>query len=137
MLGVRDQGFRVSGSARRSVRIRGLLETMPQQLLEANAMLLLAGLEKDVSRMDKVYKEHKDTYMGKYALQQQFMYWFHDEDNKEQTRAVLNQMDEVYSPEIVTYEAHALMGDDVVAGFAAGISSAIIWQLVLKGQALF
>jgi hypothetical protein len=84
------------------------------KLLEANAMLLLAGLEKDVSRMDKVYKEHKYTYMGKYALQQQFMYWFHEAEDLKSARNILNEMDEVYPDEAVTYESHILIGDEVI-----------------------
>lgn len=84
------------------------------KLLEANAMLLLAGLEKDVKRMDKVYKEHKNDYMGKYALYQQFMYYFHEEEDMEKARVILNELDEVYPDEDVTYESHLLMGDDVV-----------------------
>lgn len=84
------------------------------KFLEANAMLLLAGLEKDVKRMDKVYKEHKNTYMGKYALHHQFMYYIHEEeDNMDLAREILNEMDEVYPDEEVTYEAHLRMGDDV------------------------
>ncbi len=89
-------------------------DSKSNKFLEANAMLLLAGLEKDVKRMDKVYKEHKDTYMGKYAMHQQFMYYFHEEEDMELAREILNQMDEVYPDEDITYESHLLMGDDVI-----------------------
>jgi len=30
-----------------------------------------------------------------------------------------------------------VMGDDIIAGFSAGISSALIWQLIIKAQELF
>lgn len=90
--------------------------------LKANALLLLAGMEKDMELVDKVYKECKDGDWGKYALNQKFMYYFHDEENTEMAREVLDLMDKVYPDEIVTYEAHVHMGDEVekAAKFYAG-----------------
>ncbi len=84
------------------------------KLLVASAILILAGLEKNISRMDKVYNEHKNDYMGKYALHQQFMYYFHEVEDMELAKKILYEMDEVYPDEAVTYESHVLMGDDVV-----------------------
>jgi len=84
------------------------------EFIEANAMLLLAGLNKDVALMNKVYKKHKDTYMGKFALQQEFMYYFNEAEDTVAARAVLNEMDEVYPDEAATYESHVLMGDEVI-----------------------
>ena len=55
-------------------------------------MLLLAGLDKDLSRMDKVYKKHKETYMGKHALHQKFMYYFNEEEDLALARTVLDEM---------------------------------------------
>ncbi|MDD4961527.1 MAG: S8 family serine peptidase, partial [Candidatus Marinimicrobia bacterium] len=83
-------------------------------LLKANAMLMLAGVEKDVARMDEVYAANKNTYMGKHALRKKFMYYFHDEADLKLARAVLNEMDEVYPNEAVTYESHVLIGDEVM-----------------------
>jgi hypothetical protein len=86
------------------------------QNLNASAEMLLAGMEgKDgLNRLEKVYKKHKDTFMGKYALQQKFMYYFHEEESIEEARIILNLMDEVYPNEAVTYEAHSLIGDEVM-----------------------
>ncbi|MEA3392939.1 MAG: T9SS type A sorting domain-containing protein [Candidatus Marinimicrobia bacterium] len=90
-------------------------DKMGSQLLKSKADLILAGLEKNMPLIDKVYKKNIDTYLGKYALQQKFMYYYHEEENLEEARTALDLMDEVYPDEIVTYEAHVLMGDEVIA----------------------
>ena len=94
--------------------LRTFEDSRSDQFLKADAMLLLAGLEKDIKLMDKVYKEHKDTYVGKNALQQMFMYYFNETEDSLAARTVLNEMDEVYPDEAVTYESHVLMGDEVM-----------------------
>ncbi|MFA6617557.1 MAG: T9SS type A sorting domain-containing protein [Candidatus Neomarinimicrobiota bacterium] len=83
------------------------------KILKANAMLLLARLEKDVKRMDKIYKEHKSDYMGIHALNDQFMYYFHEEEDTVLAKAIIDEMDAVYPDEYLTYEAHLIIGDDV------------------------
>ena len=88
-------------------------ETPDKSQIKAHALLLSAAVNKDISLLNELYLLQKNNYFGKYILQQKFMYFYHDEEDLKSAREVLDLMDEVYDDEIVTYEAHVLMGDDV------------------------
>lgn len=94
--------------------LKTLEDSRSDKFIKANAMLMLAGLEKDVARMDEVYTTNEDTYMGKFALHQKFMYYFNEVEDTALARAVLDIMDKEYPNEAVTYESHVLIGDKVM-----------------------
>ncbi|MCF7832415.1 MAG: S8 family serine peptidase [Candidatus Marinimicrobia bacterium] len=91
-------------------------EKKGNKMLNGSALLMLAGLEKKegLSRIDVVYSENKNNYLGEYALYQKYMYYFHEEEDSLQAKKVLALMDEVYPDSRVTYEAHLLLGDEVI-----------------------
>ncbi|MCF7832420.1 MAG: T9SS type A sorting domain-containing protein [Candidatus Marinimicrobia bacterium] len=92
-------------------------EKKGNKMLNGSALLMLAGLEKKegLSRIDAVYTANKDNYLGEYALYQKFMYYVHDEEDMETAKSVLDLMDEVYPESRVSYEAHLLIGDEVIS----------------------
>jgi hypothetical protein len=96
--------------------LKTFTENKGNKKLNGSALLMLAGLEGEegLSRIDKVYKDHKDGYVAKYALYQKFMYYYHKAEDMKKAEEVLILLDFEYPDDRVTFEAHLLMGDNEV-----------------------
>lgn len=117
--------------------IKSLKYGKSMDLLKSRADLMLAGIEDDMELIDKVYKKNKNTYLGKYALEQKFMHYIH-EDDINNAREVLNLMDEVYPNEEVTYQAHLRIGDKADRSLLASeqLGSNEIDEIILEEYSL-
>ncbi|MEA3432583.1 MAG: S8 family serine peptidase [candidate division WOR-3 bacterium] len=91
-----------------------LSEIEEKKVLYGSAELLLAFFEGGTGtpRIDKVFKEYRDTFLAEVALFQKFMYYFNEED-MENTIEVLNQLDYYFPGSSSAIQAHHLLGDEV------------------------
>jgi len=102
-----------------------LSEIEEKKILYGSVELLLAFFkgETGTPRIDKVFKEYRDTFLAEVALFQKFMYYFNEED-MENTIEVLNQLDYYFPGSSSAIQAHHLLGDEVGWGGIAKLGKA-------------
>lgn len=93
--------------------LKGLTNQKIKYKINGYAQLLLSlfNVSKDISGLEKLFKEYEYDILKELALFHQFIHYFVYEGDKETARKISDKLDEMFKDSRYGYQAHLMFGD--------------------------